>query len=158
MQGVTYQNASEAHVGDSGILHEEPGPSRPRADTTESDVSPLEVMETFVQSWVQALGHEDKKSLAMLLCCVFVKELSFTETNAAKLTATVINKNEKTVHCWRTDLIKNGGEFSKNKQGHYQRTGVLWANEELNKKASEYVRANAVVKGKPNMTSIDSFV
>ena len=32
---------------------------------------------------------------------------------------------------------------------------VLWANEELDKKAVEYVRANAAVKGKPNMTPIE---
>ena len=68
-----------------------------------------------MQSWVQALNHEGKKSLAMLLCFVLVKELSFTETKSAKLTATVIDKNEKTVRCWRTNLIKNGGEFSKSR-------------------------------------------
>lgn len=90
-------------------------------------------METFVESWVQALDHEDRKSLAML---VLVKELSFTETNAAALTARLICKNEKTVCRWRTDLVSNGGEFSESNQGCYQRTGVLWANEELNKKAS----------------------
>ena len=155
VEGVASESAREGHVGDSGILHDEPGPSNPRTDASESDVSSLEVMETFVQSWVQALDHENKKSLAMLLCFVLVKELSFTDTNAAKLTVTVIDKNEKNVRCWRTDLISNGGEFSESKQGHYQRTGLLWANEELNKKASEYVRANAAVKRKPNMTSME---
>jgi hypothetical protein len=30
----------------------------------------------------------------------------------------------------------------KAKQGRYQREGVLWSNEELNKKACEYVRSN----------------
>ena len=38
------------------------------------------------------------------------------------------------------------------KQGKYIHTGVLWQNEELNKKASDYVRANQNIKGKPNMT------
>lgn len=33
-----------------------------------------------------------------------------------------------------------------------QRTGVLWSNEHLNKKVTEYVRQNANVKGKPNLT------
>ena len=153
MEGVISEN--EARAADSAVLHEEPGPSRPPVDTTEGDVSPLEVMEAFVEGWVQALDHEDRKSLAMLLCFVLVKELSFTETNAAALTARVICKNEKTVRRWRTDLVSNGGAFSESNQGRYQRTGVLWANEELNKKATAYVRANAAVKGKPNMTSIE---
>ena len=91
MEGVISEN--EARAADSAVLHEEPGPSRPPVDTTEGDVSPLEVMEAFVEGWVQALDHEDKKSLAMLLCFVLVKVLSFTETNAAALTARVICKN-----------------------------------------------------------------
>ncbi len=38
-------------------------------------------------------------------------------------------------------------------QGKYQRDGVLWHNEELNKIATKYVRENTVVKGRPNMTA-----
>ena len=52
-------------------------------------------------------------------------------------------------------LIQNGGDFPESKQGKYRRSGVLWSNEELNKKAFEYVRANAAVKGAPNMTTAD---
>ena len=48
-------------------------------------------------NWLQALDHEDKKSIAMLLCFVPVKELSFTETRAVELTVKVTDKNEKTV-------------------------------------------------------------
>ena len=32
------------------------------------------------------------------------------------------------------------------------RSGVLWKDEELNRKASEHIRANNVVKGRPNLT------
>ena len=41
------------------------------------------------------------------------------------------------------------------KHGQNQRSGVMWRNEKLNKKAREYIRANAHVKGRLNMTSID---
>ena len=41
------------------------------------------------------------------------------------------------------------------KLGRHQRSGVMWRNEELNKKAREYVWANAHVKEHPNTTSID---
>ena len=40
------------------------------------------------------------------------------------------------------------GEILQNKQG---RQGILWSNEELNKKVSEYIRANANVKGQSNL-------
>ena len=39
-------------------------------------------------------------------------------------------------------------------QGHYQRQGLLWYDEELCEATRDYVRANAVVKGRPNLTSI----
>ena len=35
---------------------------------------------------------------------------------------------------------------------HYQRFGVLWQNEHLNKKPSKYVRENTAVRGKSNLT------
>lgn len=43
------------------------------------------------------------------------------------------------------------GELPYTLQGKYQRTRVLWHNEELNKLATRYVRENKVVKGQPNM-------
>ena len=47
--------------------------------------------------------------------------------------------------------MANSGSFPETLQGRYQRKGVLWQNEELNKKASAFVRANAAKKGHPNM-------
>ena len=41
------------------------------------------------------------------------------------------------------------------KHGRHQHSGVMWRNEELNKNAREYVQANACVKGRPKMTSIE---
>ena len=39
------------------------------------------------------------------------------------------------------------------KQGAYQRRGVLWTNEQLNKKASRYIREHAAKKGSSNLTA-----
>ena len=66
----------------------------------------------------------------------------------------MIDKSDRTVRQWRTDLVENDGIIPESKQGKYQRSGVLWHNETLNKKAMEYVRCNASVKGVPNMTAI----
>ena len=38
-------------------------------------------------------------------------------------------------------------------QGKYQRQELLWNGEELNQKARKYIRANASVKGQPNLTA-----
>ena len=62
---------------------------------------------------------------------------------------------ERSVRTWRSELIENNGEFPESKQGRYQRSGVLWSNEDLNEKAKTFVRANAALKGKPNMTTAD---
>ena len=67
----------------------------------------------------------------------------------------MINKSDRTVRQWRTDLVLNDGVLPETKQGKYKRSGVLWYNEDLNKTATEYIRANATVKGTPNMTAID---
>jgi hypothetical protein len=72
--GVTV-GASLNHAGDSAVQHEEPGSSHGQTDATAVDVSPLEVMKECVVNWVQVLDHEDKKSVAILLCFVSVNEL-----------------------------------------------------------------------------------
>ena len=50
----------------------------------------------------------------------------------------MMKKSDRTARRWRSALIDDGvlPEFE---QGRYQRSGVLWQNEELNKKAVEYV-------------------
>ncbi len=48
--------------------------------------------------------------------------------------------------------MENDCEVPDSRQGQYQRTGVFWKDEELNRKALEYIRVNNVVKGRPNMT------
>ena len=44
------------------------------------------------------------------------------------------------------------GEIPESKQGKYQRSGVLWLDESLNRKATQYIRDNACVKEKLNLT------
>ena len=80
---------------------------------------------------------------------------SFTETRATEHAATMVKRCSRTVRRWRSEVIGNDGVLPESQQGRYHRTGVLWQNEELNKMAREYVRANAAVKGRPNLTSVD---
>ena len=58
-------------------------------------------------------------------------------------------------------FISNEGSFPDSEQGKYQRSGVLWQNEDLNKKVREFVLTNASVKGKRTLLlvlgGIDNF-
>ena len=157
----TQHEHTTASASESAATLERSGPSSESTISTAAEPkvtpdtgTPNEIIGDFVDGWVRTLDRDDKQAVAMLLCSILVSELSFTVTNAAELTGKVIHKTERTVRQWRTDLIQNGGDFPESKQGKYRRSGVLWSNEELNKKASEYVRANAAVKGAPNMTTL----
>ena len=65
----------------------------------------------------------------------------------------MVGKSDRTVREWRSQFIANGGEVPESKQGQYRRSGVLWTNEDLNNKATRFIRDNDHVKGKPNLTS-----
>ena len=112
-----------------------------------------DILGKFVEDWLETLDKEEVKSVSCFLCYQLECMFSFTQTKAAEYAAAMVKKNERTVRRWRSGLIKNKGILPESQQGHYQQSGVLWKNEELNKKAREYVRANAAVKGRPNLTA-----
>ena len=64
---------------------------------------------------------------------------SFTETKAAEYAVAMVKKSECTARRWRAGLIDNNGVLPESQQGRYQRSGILWQNEELNKRATEHV-------------------
>ena len=84
-------------------------------------------------------------SLTIVLHHLLVNTLHFPLTRAAQLIAELIGKSDRTVRDWRATFLANSGSFPETLQGRYQRTGILWQNEELNKKASTFVRANKAV-------------
>ena len=110
------------------------------------------IAESFCEEWVCQLELEDRTSLGLFLCLQLTTLLGKGETEAAELAGIMIGKSDKTIREWRSDFFETG-EVPRSKQGQYQRTGVLWKNEDLNKKASRYIRDNAAVKGKPNLTA-----
>ena len=114
-----------------------------------------EIIGSFAEDWLDTLDKEDIRSLSLFLCYHLVDLLSFTETKAAEFAALMVKKSNRSVRRWRSGLIENGGVLPESRQGRYQRSGVLWENEDLNKNATEYVRENAAVKGRPNLTTVD---
>jgi len=96
------------------------------------------VSECFCEDWVCHLGRDDRVSLGLFLCFKLSKLLDLGETKAAELAGIMIGKSDKVVREWRSYFTQNG-EIPQSQQGGYQRSGVLWTNEDLNKKATEYI-------------------
>ena len=110
--------------------------------------------EQHIQEWVSVLPRDDLMSLSLTLHHLLTNVYGVKKTDAAESIGQLIGKNERTVREWRKTFCDNAGSFPDSEQGHYQRQGVLWQDEELCEAACDFVRKNAVVKGKPNMTSI----
>ena len=85
-------------------------------------------------------------SLGLFLSFQLVKHLNVGETKAAELAGLMIGRSNRTIK----------GQIPECKQGQYQHSGVVWKNEELNKKATIYVWNNNIVKERANLT-ISSF-
>ena len=137
---------------DIPITGDEETTARTTADSTRR--SPQEILEDFAEDWLETLDKDEIKSISLFLCYHFMHAFSFTETKATECAASMVKKSDRTVRRWRSALINNDGVLPESEQGRYQRSGVLWQNEELNKKAVEYVRDNVSVKGRPNLTTV----
>ena len=79
------------------------------------------------------------------------KQLNLRDTKAAELAAMMIGTSVKAVRDWRSQFVENDGKISESKQGKYWRSGILWASEDVNKKATRFIRENANVKGQSNL-------
>ena len=72
-------------------------------------------------------------------------------TKAAEYTGIMLGKYDRTVRLWKADFRDNGS-IPDSKQGRYQRSGILWPSEDLNKKAHKFVQENTNMKGRLNLT------
>ena len=110
------------------------------------------LISTFCEEWVASLTWENRTSLRLFLTFKLLTLLGKGETEAAELAAQMIGRSDRTIRGWRSKFFASGGELPINEQGHYQRSGMLWKDESLCKKASRFICANAALKGKPNLT------
>ena len=111
------------------------------------------LLDTFCEEWVAQVSLEDRILLGIFVQYQLLTVLQKGETEFAELAALMIGKSDRTIRDWKAQFLENVCEIPDNKQGHYQRSGVLWQYEDLNKKASKYIRENAAVKGRPNLTA-----
>jgi hypothetical protein len=117
------------------------------------DVSEEALLEEHIQDWTSSLSRDDLMSLSMTLY-YSLRQRGMNLGEVAECIGSVIGRSEQIVREWKTVFFANGGTFLGSLRGKYQRQSILWENEELNEAATDYVRSNAVVKGKPNMTAL----
>ena len=117
----------------------------------EDIVDEKQMINKFCNEWVESLDRDNRVSLGLFFHFQLMQYFSFTMMNAAKYAGLLVDRSERTIQEWRKAFFDNNGEISESKQGRYQRTGILWSNEELNHKVCEYVRQKCCVKGQPNM-------
>ena len=107
----------------------------------------------FCDNWNSHLDRDNLVSLGLFLSFQLAKHLNIGNTKAAELASVMMNKSDETICEWRAHFFANEGEIPESSQGTYQRSGIIWSREDLNKKATKYIRENAVVKGRPNLTA-----
>lgn len=126
----------------------------PTFDLDESIMSDHDHMEdNFCEQWVSQLDWEDRTSLGLFLCFQLKSVLGKGDIEAAELAGLITSKSDKTIRDWRSKFVESGGSIPESKQGAYQRTGIMWTSETLNKKATTYIRENAARRGAANLTA-----
>lgn len=113
---------------------------------------PDHIIDSFCEDWVAGLDRDDRMSLGLFLYFQLKQLMKIGATEAAELAGMLTGKSDKTIREWRDRFFQNDGTLPEAKQGKYQRSGIVWTDEALNMKAMRFIRENACVKGKPNLT------
>ena len=92
------------------------------------------VKDTFCENWVGQFERDDLVSLGLYLTFQLSNLLQKKETEVGEIAGIMISKSDRTIWEWKAKFFETG-EIPESKQGHYRRTGVLWSNKDLNKKA-----------------------
>ena len=105
------------------------------------------------EDWIDELDREDIQMMAMMMYDYFVKQFKYMKTRAAEEVSRCLGISDRTVRSWRKIFLSNHRCFEE-RRGKYTRYDAL-DDEEYKDMALEWVRSNAYVKGKPNMTAAD---
>lgn len=155
---------SEQLYGDVSEISDLMGLSQDALDTDDEAVDPSFNLDSslkgdqdfladqFCEDWVLQLDRDDKVSLALFLCFQLTKHLKCGATEAAELAGVMVGRSDRTVRDWRSHFFDNDGSIPESAKGRYERSGIVWQNEALNKKAKKFIRNNSNVKGRPNLT------
>ena len=98
------------------------------------------ILITLLRHFVRS-GFQNQTGLAAWVARIVLpltRHLEIKKTRAAELSANMTGKPDKTISEWRKQHYENDGVIPESQQGKYLWSGVLWSNEELNKKATRY--------------------
>ena len=95
------------------------------------------ILEQFVEDWLLTLDRDGVVSLSLFLQYHLKSLLPLSTTSAAEYTAIMLGKSDRTVRQWMANFHENGC-IPDSKQGRYQRTGILWSNEDLKKRSRKH--------------------
>ena len=115
---------------------------------TFDDDAAQEVFDDFIL----CLPIDDRRMLAMLLTEGFRRRQKMGIVDAAREAGSIVGYSDRTVRDLRKQFWDNEGMLDERRQGKYEQMMVC-KDEQLNKKAAEWVRENAFKKGEPNMTA-----
>ena len=104
------------------------------------------------EDWLFTLQKEDTQMMAMMIYDNYIERFGLLKTAAAKEVGLLLGINEKTIRKWKAEFYSRGGVFSETSQGRYSRY-IPIDDEEYKDTALKWIRENATVKGKPNLTA-----
>ena len=122
------------------------------SDSEEDEEFSGERAQEIFDEWILSLRLDQRRMLSVILMESFKNRQNMNTKDAAQESGSIVGFNEKTVRKYRNDFFNNKGSLSEFRQGKYERHCV-YHNEDVNKKAREWVRENGFKKGEPNMTA-----
>ena len=102
--------------------------------------------------WISDMDRGDQISLSLLLHRILTTMYGASVSQSDANIASTFNVTERTIRNWRREFIENDSVITETLRGKYTRP-TLWQNEELNAEATKYIRENASIPGKPNLTT-----
>ena len=120
------------------------------SDSDNSDFTVDDARRKYLE-WLKQQPKESIKVIAVMFMDTPKRRFDMTTVGAAKEVGLLLHHNEKTIHSWHHDYYRNQGHFTGSRKGKHSRQFVL-DDEDFRQKATRWVRANATVKGKPNLT------
>ena len=115
----------EARAGTPGSAISDATEDDPTFDPDKELAShPILKLEQYLEEWTLSLDRDDTISLGLFLAFHFKHSLNFTATKAAEYASMMMGRSDRTIRKWRADFMDTG-EIAENKQGRYQRNGVL---------------------------------
>ena len=104
------------------------------------------------EDWLFTLQREDTQMMAMMIYDNYIERFGLLKTAVAKEVGLLLGVNKKPICKWKAEFHLKGGAFSETSQGKYSRYVVV-DDEEYKCTALKWIRENATVKGKPNLTA-----